>query len=45
MNPELFKTDIRSIIERAGEIDVVFEDRIKEVVSSNDRTTKDRLTR
>lgn len=41
MNPELFKTDIRSIIERAGEIDVVFEDRIKEVVSSNDRTTKD----
>ena len=41
MNPELFKTDIRSIIEHAGEIDVVFEDRIKEVVSSNNRTTKD----
>lgn len=41
MKPELFKTDIRSIIGQSDEIDVVFEDRIKDVVTSDDRTTKD----
>ena len=40
MRPDLFKTDIRSIIDQK-EIDVVFEDRIKDVVTSDDRTTKD----
>ena len=41
MNPELFKTDIRSIIGQTEEIDVVFENRIKDVVSSEKRTNKD----
>lgn len=41
MEPDLFKTDIHSIIGQSEEIDVVFEDRIKDVVSSGDRTTKD----
>lgn len=41
MRPELFKTDIRSIIEQNEEIDVIFDDRIKDVVLSDDRTTKD----
>ena len=41
MKPDLFKTDIRSIIGQSDEIDVVFEDRIKDVVTSDDRTTKD----
>ncbi len=41
MKPDLFKTDIRSIIGQNEEIDVVFEDRIKDVVTSGERTTKD----
>lgn len=41
MKPDLFKTDIRSIIGQSEEIDVVFEDRIKDVVTSDDKTTKD----
>ena len=41
MKPNLFKTDIRSIIAQSGVIDVVFDDRIKDIVSSDDRTTKD----
>lgn len=41
IKPELFKTDIRSIIGQNEEIDVVFEDRIKDVVTSGERTTKD----
>lgn len=40
MNPELFKTGVRSVM-MDGEIDVVFSDRIKDVVFSEDRTTKD----
>lgn len=40
MKPDLFKTDIRSIIGQT-EIDVVFEDRIKDIVTSDNRTTKD----
>lgn len=41
MNPELFKTDIQSILQKDEEIDVVFDDRIKDVVNSDDKTTKD----
>ena len=41
MNLNLFKTDIRSIISKTDEIDIVFEDRIKDVVESDDKTTKD----
>ena len=41
MKPNLFKTDIRSIIAHSEVIDVVFDDRIKDIVSSDDRTTKD----
>ncbi len=40
-NPDLFKTDLASIFTKDEEIDVVFADRIKEVVSSEDKTTKD----
>ena len=41
MKPDLFKTNISSILGQNEEIDVVFEDRIKDVVLSDDRTTKD----
>ena len=41
MKPDLFKTDIISIIGQHEEIDVVFEDRIRDVVLSDDRATKD----
>lgn len=40
MKPDLFKTDIRSILGDTQELDVVFEERIKDVVSG-ERTTKD----
>lgn len=40
MNPKLFKTGVRSVM-MDGEIDVVFSDRIKDVVFSEERTTKD----
>ena len=41
MKPDLFRTDIRSFIGKNEEIDIVFEDRIRDVVTSDDRTTKD----
>ena len=41
MNPSLFKTDIRSIINKKATLDIVFEDRIREVVTSEEKTTKD----
>ena len=41
LNPNLFKTDLRTIFKREDEIDVVFDDRIKDVVTSDDKTTKD----
>ena len=41
MKPNLFKTDIRSLIGDNEDIDVVFGDRIKDIVSSDDTTTKD----
>lgn len=41
MKPDLFKSDIRSILNPDEEIDVVFDDRIKDVVTSDTKTTKD----
>lgn len=41
MKPGLFKSDIRSILKPEEEIDVVFDDRIKDVVTSDTKTTKD----
>lgn len=41
MNPQLFRTDLRSIIDSNTEFDVILDTRIKDVVTSNDRTTKD----
>ncbi|MBQ8969096.1 MAG: DUF3883 domain-containing protein [Bacteroidaceae bacterium] len=41
LNPDLFKTNLQSIFESEKEIDVVFSDRIKEVVTNEDKTTKD----
>lgn len=40
VDPEKFKTDIRSIIETSG-IEVVFDDRITEIIESDKTTTKD----
>lgn len=41
MNPQLFRTDLRSIIGHDTEMDVIFDNRIKYVVMSKDKTTKD----
>ena len=41
MNPQLFKTDLRSIIGNDTEIDVVFDNRIADIVTSEDKTNKD----
>ena len=41
MNPDLFKTDISAIFKPDEEIEVIFDDKIKEVVSSDITTTKD----
>ncbi len=41
MKPDLFISDIRSILKPDEEIDVVFDDRIKDVVTSGTKTTKD----
>ena len=41
MKPDLFKTDLNVIFEQKGQIDVVFDDRIKEVVTSDNKTMKD----
>lgn len=40
MKPDMFKTDIRSLLQQDDEIDIVFGERIQDVVSG-DRTTKD----
>lgn len=40
MKPDLLKTDIRSILQQDTEIDVVFGERIQDIVSG-ERTTKD----
>ncbi|MCQ2348389.1 MAG: DUF3883 domain-containing protein [Paludibacteraceae bacterium] len=41
MNPDLFKTDIESIIKPDDEITVVYDNRIKQVVAMDDTTLKD----
>ena len=41
MRPDLFKSDICSILKSEEEIDVVFDDRIKDVITSDTKTTKD----
>lgn len=41
MRPDLFKTDVRALLTGSTELDVVFGDRIKNVVSGDDHTTKD----
>ena len=41
MKPDLFKTDIRAILKDVKEIDVVVDERIRDVVSSDTTTTKD----
>ena len=41
MKPNLFKSDLRAILKPDEEIDVIFENRIKDVVSSDTTTTKD----
>ena len=41
MRPELFKTDVKAMFCQKNIVDVVFDDRIKEVVASDDRTMKD----
>lgn len=40
VNPNKFKTDIRSIIE-SSEVNVVFDNRISEIIESDNTTTKD----
>lgn len=41
MNPDLFKSDIRSILGVNEEVDILFDNRIKEVFASDNKTTKD----
>ena len=41
MKPNLFKTDISNLFEDTTEMDVVFGERVKNVVSSTDHTRKD----
>ena len=41
MRPELFKTDVKAMFCQKNIVDVVFDDRIKEVVASDERTMKD----
>ena len=41
MNPLMFKTDLRSILSDQDEIDVIFDERIKDVVTSENKTHKE----
>ena len=41
LKPELFKTDLRNYFGQNEEIDVVFQDRLQEVIDDEDKTTKD----
>lgn len=41
MKPDLFKTDIRTILAQSDIVSISFDERIKEVVNSEDKTTKD----
>lgn len=41
MRPDLFKTDVRTLLAGSTEIDIIWGDRVKDVVNGEDRTTKD----
>lgn len=41
MNPDLFKTDIRSVLKGTEEFDFIFDDRIRDIISSEYITTKE----
>lgn len=41
LRADLFKTDIRSLLSNNDEIEVLFDDRIKEMFADDDTTTKD----
>lgn len=41
MKPSLFKTDIRTLLKDVEEVEFEFNDRIKDVVASDETTTKD----
>ena len=41
MRPDLFKTDVQALFGQGEQIEVVFDNRIREVVTSDDKTTKD----
>ncbi len=41
MRPELFKTDLRTIFKPDEEIEIIFDSRIKDVVTSDTTSTKD----
>lgn len=41
MRPDIFRTDVSSILKDDSEVEVVFDDRIKDVIASDDKTTKD----
>ena len=41
LTPDLFKTDVSSLIGQGEEINIVFNDRISEVITSDNKTTKD----
>lgn len=39
LNPDIFKTDLRTLFKDEDDIEVIFDDRIKDVVSSDDAST------
>lgn len=41
LNPQKFKTDISKLFEKEQAITIIVDDRIKEIISSEDTTTKD----
>ena len=41
LRPDLFKSDLSNLLRQDEEIDVVFQDRIQQMVTSDDKTTKD----
>lgn len=41
LKPDLFKSDISNLLRQDEEIDIIFQDRIQQVVTGDDKTTKD----
>lgn len=41
MKPDLFKTNIQAIFRQSEQVEIVFDERIKEVIASDDKTMKD----